>query len=158
MDRRGQMLVEVALVLPLFVLILLLARSFSELGLARLKAQETARLLAWKGLPSDKARVGASRALAPLARAHIEEVRVSPTRLGSPAATADPLTGGWIDKTLGTSRAEVRISVPPFPWGGARLARSAIHVVDLGRSPPGMSDWVKDRIGARPAPLPRTTP
>ena len=158
MDRRGQMLVEVALGLPLFVLILLLAQTFSELGLARLKAQETARLLAWKGLAPEKGKAEASRALSPLARARVEELRVNSTRLGIPAATPDPLTGGWIDRTLGTSRAEVRISVPPFPWGGPRLSRSAVHVVDLGRSPPGMTDWVKGRIGARVPGMPRTTP
>ncbi len=156
MDRRGQMLVEVALVLPLFVLLLLLTRTFSELGLARLKAQETARLLAWKGLSPDKAKGETSRALSPLARARTEEIKVA--RTGLKGAPGDPLSGGWIARTLGTSRAEVRISVPALPWGGPRLARAAVHVVDLGRSPPGMSDWVKDRIGARPAPQPRMTP
>jgi hypothetical protein len=156
MHRRGQMLAEVALVLPLFVLILLLTRTVSELGLARLKTQEAARLLAWKGLPSDKARVEASRALLPLARARLEKVQA--TRTGLKGATGDPLAGGWIDKTLGTSRAEVRISVPPFPWGGPRLERSAVHVVDLGRSPPNMEGWVKGRIGARVPGMPRTTP
>ena len=157
MGRRGQMLVEVALILPLFVLILLLARTFSELGLARLKAQETARLLAWKGLPEEKAKAEASRALAPLARAKLEKFQA--TRQGlERAASGDPLTGGWIEQTLGTSRAEVHVSIPPFPWGGPRLVCSAIHVVDLGRSPPGLTDWVKERTGAKVPGMPRTTP
>lgn len=46
--ERGQALVEVALVLPLFVMLLLFAQWIWEIGQIRLKAQEAARYAAWE--------------------------------------------------------------------------------------------------------------
>lgn len=47
-NERGQALVELALVLPLFVTLLLFAQWLWEIGQIRLKAQEAARYAAWE--------------------------------------------------------------------------------------------------------------
>ena len=150
------MLAEAAVVLPAFVLLALLALSLSDLGVARLRAQEAARAAAWK--PKGSARAEAERSAAPLADARVELASVS--RGAAPMkgpADQDPLVSGWPSRALDTARAEVRLSVPPWPWGGPRKTVEAVHVVDR----PGRGDrvgWVRRTTGAEGAPLPRTRP
>lgn len=154
------MLVEMAVVLPLFALLALLPQVFSEYGLARLRAQEAARCLAWKGHAVKQPKAEAGRSLAPLRQARVESAATTLGATRAPGMSSeDPLVNGWVGRTLGTSKAEVRISVPPLPWGGPRLERSATHVVDIGRPTggKGLDRWVRDRIGARAPPGVRTS-
>ena len=155
-DRRGQMLAEVALLLPILVALALLPHALSEYGLARLKAQEAARCLAWKGTAASRAGVEARRSLDRLPRARVERasVTVGATRAPAGFGAEEPMVGGFVGRARGTSRAEVLLSVGALPWGGSRLGRSAVHVVDLGRG--GVTeDWVKGGLGARiPPPVP----
>ncbi len=147
------MMAEVAVVLPLFVLAALLTGWLGEYGLARLKAQEAVRLLAWKGPGLKDAKREAGRCLPPLAGARVEAARASssPSRRMNLGGD-DPLASAWAGKLLGLSRAEVRLSLPPLPWGGARRERAATFEVDLGRPGKGMDGWVKQTMGAREAP------
>ena len=151
------MLTEVAVILPLFVTAALLAGWLGEYGLARLKAQEAARLVAWKGEAVKDAKREAARCLPPLKGTRIQEARASASpssRLGTSKSGDDPLFSGWGGRLLGLSRAEVRLSTGPLPWGGGRRERTAAFEVDLGRpgKGSGMEDWVKRTIGAREAP------
>lgn len=155
--RRGQALVEAAVALPLFVVLLLVALRLSDLGLAQLKAQEAARSLAWKAHAVKDARAEARRSLPPRMGMRVQEARQS---MGPTVAKGlqgeDPVVGGWVGRALGTSKGEVTLSVSPWPWGGKRLSVEATHVVDVGR-PAGegsLVKWVKGRIGAKvPAPI-----
>ncbi len=147
------MMAEVAVILPLFVLAALLAGWLGEYGLARLKAQEAVRLLAWKGQTVKDAKREAARCLPPLRDARVPQARASAVASSRLATKGDdPLFSGWAGQLLGLSRAEVHLSVPALPWGGGRRERSATFEVDLGRPGKGMESWVKGTIGAREAP------
>ena len=145
--RRGQMLVEAGLVLPIFVLILLLIGVMGDRALAGMKAEEEARRAAWKGV-AEKRRTSERVRLERCER--VMGANRAPSGMGS----EDPMVGGWMSRTLGTSRAEAEASSPPFPWGGKRLRMSAVHVVDLGREAKGLTDWVKSKGGMRSPPNP----
>ena len=118
-------MVELALVLPILVVMTLLAGSLSEEGVARLRVQEAARAGAWKKTPNTKAE--AERSLKPLAGARVESARRRSGKFLKAPRDQDPLVGGWASQALGTATAEVEISIPPRPWGGERLRFKASH-------------------------------
>lgn len=140
------MMVELALVLPVLVLTALLAGSLSEEGVARLRVQEAARVVAWKRAPDTKAE--AERSLKPLAGARVEGARRRSATFTKGSGDQDPLLGGWASQALGTATAEVELSIPPRPWGGERLRFQASHTVDRGRDG-DRKGWVRRTVGIR---------
>ena len=147
MRRQGQMLVEAALVLPIFVVLLFLVGVLMDRSLAGMKAEEEARLAAWKGAAEKRKSAG---------RVRLEncECAMGANRAPSGMGSEDPLVGGWMNRMLGTSRAEAEASSPALPWGGKRLRMSAVHVVDRGRDPKGLVEWLKGKGGMRTPPNP----
>lgn len=160
LGREGQALAETAVVLPVLVMMALLALWLQDFHLSGLQAQEAARCLAWKGPTTpEKAKAEAARSLGGIRDARVEEARQATGAVRDFGMGAEePLLGGWVGRTLGTSKGEAVISLEAPPWGGERARRAATHVVDLGRPPKkgskALDRWVRERIGAKAPPEP----
>lgn len=150
MNRRGQVLVEGALIAPLLAVLLLLAVALPARALVALKAQEAARRLAWMPPRTDRTRAAAARSSGDLPDVRVEEARAARARLKG--GGGDPLGDGWTSRALGTSTSRVVLSAAPLPWGGSRLRTEATHAVDLPRGDAGLGSWARSRSGAREPP------